>query len=339
MCLTGMTLKIHSAILPACLLLWTATTCAAANDEAAQAEPPRFEVPVADAKAPLTFVAYGDTRFTTPERDTQGYANADARRALVAKIAADNPAAILIGGDLVYQGNDPQDYAVYESETAEWSRQKIPVFSSLGNHEFRGCDPDDDDSTCLENWWQAFDVLHLKPYRWYSVAIGQELLVLLLDSDSGLRRGGPQRSWFEQEIAAADPRFKFILIVMHYPPVRDPVYPRAKDEAEIARYLAKKAGTLHAQVIVIASHVHNYERRIRNGVVYLVSGGGGAKPVRELRLFGGELSKLKTPVNFHYIRFTLENERLTGTMVRFEANDRPANPWSEPDRFTVTAKP
>jgi hypothetical protein len=330
-----MTLKVFSAILPACLLLWTAPTCAGANDEAAQAEPPRFEVAVADTKAPLTFVAYGDTRFTTPERDAKGYANGYARQALVDKIAAENPAAILIGGDLVYQGNDPQDYAIYQKETTEWTKRNIPVFASLGNHEFRGCDSDDDDSICLENWWQTFDALHLKPYRWYSVAIGQEILVLLLDSDSGLKRGGPQRSWFEQQVAAADPSFKFILIVMHYPPVRDPVYPRAKDEAEIARYLAKQAGTLRAQVVVIASHVHNYERHSRNGVVYLVSGGGGAKPVTELRLFGGELSRLKTAVNFHYIRFTLENERLLGTMVRFEANDRPANPWSEPDRFEV----
>jgi acid phosphatase type 7 len=338
MCFTEMKLKVLSALLPVCLLLWTATTCAATNDESAQAEPPRFEVPVTDAKAPLTFVAYGDTRFTTPERDAKGYANGDARRALVAKIAEENPTAILIGGDLVYQGDDPRDYAVYERETAEWARRKVPVFSSLGNHEFRGCDTDDDDSICLENWWQTFDVLHLKPYRWYSVAIGQEILILLLDSDSGLKRGGPQRSWFEQEIAGADPRFKFILIVMHYPPVRDPVYPRAKDEAEIARYLAKQAGTLRAQVVVIGSHVHNYERHSRNGVVYLVSGGGGARPVQELRLFGGELSKLKTPVNFHYIRFTLEGDRLTGTMVRFEAKGRPANPWSEPDSFAVVAR-
>ena len=69
--------------------------------------PPRLDVPVADPSAPLTFIVYGDTRFT--QRD--GVANAVARRALVARIASENPAAIVIGGDLVYEGSDPEDYA------------------------------------------------------------------------------------------------------------------------------------------------------------------------------------------------------------------------------------
>jgi len=44
-------------------------------------------------------------------------------------------------------------------------------------------------------------------------------------------------------------------------------------------------------------------------------------------------------VNFHYIRFVLENGLLTGTMVRFEAADRGGDPWTEPDRFEISARP
>ena len=87
----------------------------------------------------------------------------------------------------------------------------------------------------------------------------------------------------------------------------------------------------------MGSHVHNYERYFRDGVTYLVSGGGGAQPVPAARMFG-ELSKLTTSVNFHYLRFTLEADRLTGTMVRFDAEDRSGNPWSEPDRFEIRAR-
>src|SRR5580692_3533481 len=78
--------------------------------------PPRLEVAVADPSAPLTFIAYGDTRFT--QRD--GVANAVARRALVARVAGEKPAAIFIGGDLVYQGSNPEDYEIYTTETAVW---------------------------------------------------------------------------------------------------------------------------------------------------------------------------------------------------------------------------
>src|ERR1700728_693267 len=111
--------------------------------------PPRLEVAVADPSAPLTFIAYGDTRFT--RRD--GVANAVARRALVARMASDKPAAIFIGGDLVYDGSNPEDYETYRTETAAWSQAKIPIFPALGNHEFRGCD--EDSSPCLLNWWRA----------------------------------------------------------------------------------------------------------------------------------------------------------------------------------------
>jgi acid phosphatase type 7 len=308
--------------------------CAAAHVACADG-PPHFDVPVARAAGPLTFVVYGDTRFT----EQPGAANPLARRALVARIASEHPAAILIGGDVVFRGSDPEDYATYHSETAEWAQRKTPAFPALGNHEFKGCDPASEDSSCLENWWNAFGELKLRPYRWYSVSIGPSILALLLDSDSALKAGSDQRAWLEQQFSAAnaDPRIEFILIVLHYPPVRDPIFPRGKDEAEVERYLSGRvrAKTLRAGVLVIGSHVHNYERFIRSGITYLVSGGGGAPPRSVLRM-SHELSRLRTRVNFHYLRLTLADHRLTGTMVRFDADDHSGNPWSEPDRFEVT---
>src|ERR1700735_3289153 len=91
-------------------------------------KPPRLDVPVADRTAPLTFVAYGDTRFT--QRD--GVANAAARRALVARMASEKPAAIFIGGDLVYEGSNLEDYEIYRSDTSVWAQAKIPIFPALG---------------------------------------------------------------------------------------------------------------------------------------------------------------------------------------------------------------
>jgi len=293
--------------------------------------PPRFEVPAPPAGTALTFVAYGDTRFG--RRDD--VVNAVARRALVGKIATEKPAAILIGGDLVFDGSDPQDYDVYKSETQEWSKQKIAVFLALGNHEFRGCSGAA--NPCLENWWQAAKPVPLRPYRWYSVAIGSNLLALILDSDAALKPGSEQREWFERQISGLDPRIRFLLIVLHYPPVRDPIYPSMRDETEVSRYLSGHAGALRARVVVVGSHVHNYERYSRGAVTYLVSGGGGARPVPAVRLFG-ERSKLTTSVNFHYVRFVLEDERLAGTMVRFDSDDRTGNPWTEPDHFEVRAR-
>jgi hypothetical protein len=295
------------------------------------AGPPRLDVPVADPSASLTFIVYGDTRFT--QRD--GVANAVARRALVARIASENPAAIFIGGDLVYEGDDPEDYQAYKTETAAWSQAKIPTFPALGNHEFRGCEKDV--GPCLVNWWRSAAPSGMHSFRWYSVTVGPKVLVLVLDSDSSLKSGSEQRTWFEQQITQVGSQTEFVFIVLHYPPVRDLIFPRGKDEKEIARYLSKQGHSLHVRVVVVGSHVHNYERFRRDDVTYLVSGGGGAKPVPVLRLFG-ELSKLDTAVNFHYLRFRLESGDLQGTMVRFDPDSPAETAWTEPDRFEVKAK-
>jgi hypothetical protein len=293
-------------------------------------QPPRFEVAGPAAGAPLTFIVYGDTRFT----QRSDVVNAAARRALVAGIANESPAAILIGGDLVYTGTNEDDYETYKNETREWRDRHIPVFVALGNHEFRGCE--DEVDRCLGNWWRDAAPAGLSPFRWYSVTLGPDILAVILDSNAPLMPGSEQRTWFERQIEGAGPRVKFILVVLHYPPVRDPFYPAVLDEKQVARYLSKTAASFRAKFVVIGSHLHNYERYRKKGVTYLVSGGGGAKPVPAIRLFG-ELSKLRTAVNFHYIRFVLRGDTLRATMVRFDAEERGDNPWTEPDGFEVQA--
>jgi hypothetical protein len=310
--------------------LWLSVCCPAVC-VAADDQPPRFTVPAAAPGDALTFVVYGDTRFTENDK----VVNPIARRALVEKIALEHPAAILIGGDLVYEGSHADDYRVYQSETRRWADEKIPVFPVLGNHEFKGCGTDV--GPCLENWWNTFG--SLRPYRWYSVTIGSNLRALILDSDAALTKGSEQRAWLEQQIrdANTDPNIRFILIMLHYPPVRDPFYPSMRDEKEIYRYLSWRVKSLRPQVIVVGSHVHNYERYYRNGVTYLVSGGGGAKPVPSARMFG-EKSKLHTSVNYHYIRFVVDGGELRATMVRFDATVSGPDPWTEPDHFEIKAR-
>ena len=102
--------------------------------------------------------------------------------------------------------------------------------------------------------------------------------------------------------------------------------------------ISRPARSLHASVLVIGSHVHNYERYAKDGVMYVVSGGGGAKPVPAPRMFG-ELSRLRTGVNFHYLRLTVLDDRLSCVMVRFDpVRTAPEEAWTEPDRFEVRAR-
>src|SRR5271170_774118 len=79
-----------------------------------------FQIPDGAVPEPLILVAYGDMRFT--DTGETAASSPTARRALVAKIAAENPAAIFINGDLPFHGI-AADYAVYRAETQIWRDQ------------------------------------------------------------------------------------------------------------------------------------------------------------------------------------------------------------------------
>src|SRR5215813_11427876 len=71
-------------------------------------------------------VAYGDTRFTD-ESNTKA-ANAEVRQQLVRAIAEAHPDFVTFGGDITYNGDDVNDWEVYDRETAVWNEHKIQVY-------------------------------------------------------------------------------------------------------------------------------------------------------------------------------------------------------------------
>jgi hypothetical protein len=75
------------------------------------------------AGTPFRFIVYGDTRFTDPA-DIKA-ASPPVRRALVQAIAEADPAFISVGGDIVYNGGDTNDWKVWDSETEVWRQRRL----------------------------------------------------------------------------------------------------------------------------------------------------------------------------------------------------------------------
>jgi hypothetical protein len=90
-------------------------------------------------------------------------------------------------------------------------------------------------------------------------------------------------------------------------------------------------------VVVIAGHIHNYERAQVDGITYLVSGGGGAEPYEVERTKQDQYQDLDFP-NFHYVRFELEADRLKATMYRLADPDAKKLVWQEKDHFDILKK-
>ena len=282
-----------------------------------------------DVHPPFRFVAYGDIRFTDPANTDAS--NPAVRVALVQAIAEAKPAFISIGGDIVLNGYNPDDWKVFDSETAIWREDKIPVFPAIGNHDLHG-----DPRVALTNYFERFPELH--DARYYSVRAANTLILTL---DSALdETSGTQGAWLAQELDSLPADVDFVFIVLHHPP-----YTSSSDamiggghssrtaEQELARMLESRQPKMHARIIVIAGHVHNYERFEHGGVNYFVSGGGGAHPYlidrRPGDLFQGQ------GVNYHYLLITVDRGKLTVTMNRVALTNGKTI-WTQPDLLTIS---
>ena len=164
---------------------------------------------------------------------------------------------------------------------------------------------------------------------------------MALDSDDSLLPGSEQRRWLESQIASLPGEVEFVLIALHHPPVADiqtrfnlDHNPRP-NEIALAQFLQTAAAESRARFIVSAGHIHNYERLLKDGVVYLVSGGGGAAPYQIDRT---PLDLYQDPgfPNFHYVKFVLDGHTLRGTMYRLA--DPSAGTWEAKDKFEIQAK-
>ena len=290
---------------------------------------PTFVVPDSQIPKDWVVITYGDTRFTDPSNHE--VTNPEARRALVAKIAAEHPDALLISGDLPYSGDNAGDYAVFHEETAAWRDEKLRVYPTLGNHELHG-----DEKKQPANWWNTFP--DLRGRRWYSVEFGKAYFICI-DSDLPLISGSRQQKWLADQLEHLPGKTQFVFINMHHPPVADSILNNSShdvrpNEKALADYLKQEALALHVRIIVAAGHIHNYQRFFQDGVTYLVSGGGGAKPHPVARTPADLFQDPAFP-NYHYVEFRYDRTKLDATMFRLSGTDAAKPTWEAKDHFII----
>jgi hypothetical protein len=294
---------------------------------------PTFTVPATALPKHWSIIAYGDTRFTNPRNET--VTNPFARRALVARIAKLHPDAVVISGDLPYDGSNPGDYEVFHRETAAWRRHHLRIYPALGNHEMHKAEAREP-----KKWWAAFPQLEHR--RWYSVAFGEQYIIAL-DSDLPLTEGSRQQLWLADQFHHLPTNTQYVFVSLHHPPVADSIegthsHDVRPNEKALADFLAKEAPASRAQLIVIAGHIHNYQRFSQDGITYLVSGGGGAKPYPIART-SADLYQDPSFPNYHYILFHFDGRQINAAMYRL-ADPKANKPvWEKKDTFTIPLKP
>jgi len=297
-----------------------------------QMQPAETSTPVdlqLQVSVPFRFVAYGDTRFTDPH-DTEA-SNPSVRRTLVQAIADVHPAFISIGGDISYNGYNPNDWKIWDSETSVWREDKIPIYPALGNHDLHG-----DQKIALANYFQRFP--ELTNSRYYSVRAANTL-VLVLDSSFD-ELSGTQGHWLNRKLDTIPADVDFVFLVLHHPPYTSSSdakkygggHSARPSERLLAAMLEGRQPNMRARIVVFASHVHNYERHEHGGVTYFVTGGGGAHAYPIERGAGDPFQSKE--VNYHYLLVEVDRGKLKITMNRLDMTTGKAV-WTQPDAISL----
>lgn len=294
---------------------------------------PTFTVSEIKPGADLKIVAYGDSRFTNASDTTD--ASPRPRKWLVDRVAEEAPDAVFFSGDMPFHGSDPEDWRVYQQETAPWRAAHLRIFPTIGNHEVypnaeRG----------LANYFANFP--GLEDHRWYSVLIGTVYLIAF-DSQWPPSPGTPQRAWLAAQLANLPSTVDFVFFLSHMPLVTDTQTQMAvslptPDQIELRSYIESEARKSHAKFVVINGHIHNYERYERNGVSYIVTGGGGAKPYPVMVRSPDDLYHQPGFPNFHYLVLDIHGKHADVVMKRIADPTAPDFKSEIKDTFTLDAR-
>jgi hypothetical protein len=295
---------------------------------------PTFTIPKYEPGAPIHMVGYGDMRFT--DASVKIGTNPRVRKWLAERVGEENPEVLMITGDMPYAGGREEDWRVYRQETASWNRKKVLVLPTIGNHEVRG-----GVEKGIANYLANYP--GLKGHRYYSVLMGS-VEVISLDMTSPSGGTSTQATWFAAQLDHVPKQVEFLFILYHTPWVVDQQSQLftnlpSKEALTLRHLMEIHLHKMHAKVIVLSGHIHNYERFERNGVEYLISGGGGAEPYPLLFRGSADLYRdTEFPV-YHYLSLDYIKGKLHGVMWKVKDPDAETLGVEKKDEFTIVAEP
>jgi acid phosphatase type 7 len=201
---------------------------------------------------PVSFAIVGDTRIGA--RDS-------VYRQFIEKIKAENIAVIFHTGDVIDRAGSEDEWREFLKLTGSGRTTHI----ALGNHDVK-------DLKSLEVYER---LLNNPPY--YAITSGDTQFIILCTEMPGQagRIVGKQLDWLTEALKKPL-RYRFVFL--HRPP-----YPTVFGAGySLDRYQTER-DNLHALFVaskvnaVIAGHEHLYHRSVKDGIVYVTTGGGGGR--------------------------------------------------------------
>ncbi len=259
--------------------------------------------------------------------DTQLQSEGTNRLELVGNAIAADPTPldfILHGGDVVESPSSPYWDHWFSSFDAMLLR--APFIPVLGNHE--------------KNHSSYYEAFCFPPgegkndEEWWALHWGDVVVVGL---DTNVRKASDyiaQQDWARAQLSGPEP-YKFV--IFHHPVfTSDAYYDAGTFLDEIFHPIFVETGV----DIVFNGHSHHYEHIVRDGVTYLVVGGGGATP-RETRPEHIQGSDVSVEGHFFYVRVRTSSDGIqveTVSVARLLPDDSVVETGQLLDAFALPAK-
>jgi hypothetical protein len=294
---------------------------------------PTFTVTDLPVGRPLRIIVYGDMRFTDPGNTSD--TDPGVRKWLAQKVGEEKPDILLLTGDMPFHGSDPDDWKIYQQETALWAQDRLRIYPTIGNHEGL-IDP----RAGMRNYFAAYP--QLEQHQYYSVQLGN-IYLITLDSSTFLNVGWAQRRWLDSQLAHIPPSADFVFFLFHLPLICDlqtafMLGIPDPSTLDLRHEIEARAAASHAKFVVFNGHIHNYERFEVNGVTHVITGGGGAHPYPIFVRGDQDLYRAHTYPNFNYVVITLEGKHADAKMYRVVDPDATQKGVELRDSFMLDAK-
>lgn len=191
-----------------------------------------------------------------------------AQRAVAAQMLALDPDFILHTGDVIYPKGAADGYDPFFFRPYGDLLDHVSVFPSLGNHDYA--------TASGQPYLDAFYLPESSTggERYYSFDWGNAHFVAL-DSNQPYTATSAQYNWLVSDLSVSTALWKFVFF--HHSMYSSGLHGWFEDYDSRMREALMPVFVQHGVDVVFSGHDHDYERSIPiNGIVYIVSGGGGA---------------------------------------------------------------
>jgi hypothetical protein len=177
------------------------------------------------------------------------------------------PRAAFCCGDIMSRSANESQWVSF-THCAEPIRQKMPLLIARGNHE-----RNDSASESLLHQYGS-----IASNRFYYSHTERNTLFIVLDTyERGMEGAilGDQLAWLKHQLdsASSEPSINHIFIIMH-----QPLYPQGRHKGEDL----SNANELHQLFLkhkkiraVFSGHDHMFNKYVKDGMIYITTGGGG----------------------------------------------------------------